>query len=182
MISWHRLVGIVSVFQNLRSTLLLPFHSMSSAYLPPPRGTLIGMFNAWVWSLAKVTAKASCTRSPCVRVNGMFNALVWSLDFDLRDMSNEARVSALLFLLFIEWRFCIDGVDWLFLFVSCFLIGSFSWLLIGKSAGNGDFWLVQFPVIWLVGHVQSVWRTKYPVLTLLISLKIVGQQIYFIVE
>ena len=40
------LVGIVSVFQNLRSTLLLPFHSVSSAYLPPPRGTLTGMFNA----------------------------------------------------------------------------------------------------------------------------------------
>jgi hypothetical protein len=47
------LVGIVSVFQNLRSTLLLSFHSVSSAYLPPPRGTLTGMFNAWVWSLAK---------------------------------------------------------------------------------------------------------------------------------
>jgi hypothetical protein len=47
------------------------------------------MFNAWVWSLANVTAKASCSRSPCVRVNGMFNALVWSFDFDLRDMSNE---------------------------------------------------------------------------------------------
>jgi hypothetical protein len=29
----------------------LPFHSVSSAYLPPPRGTLIGMFNVWVWSL-----------------------------------------------------------------------------------------------------------------------------------
>ena len=38
-------------------------------YLPPPRGTLTGMFNAWVWSLA--TVKASCTRSPWV--NGMFN-------------------------------------------------------------------------------------------------------------
>jgi hypothetical protein len=38
------LVGIVSVFQNLRSTLLLPFHSVSSAYLPPPRGILTGMF------------------------------------------------------------------------------------------------------------------------------------------
>ena len=48
-------------------------------YLPPPRGTLTGMFNARVWSLANVTAKASCSRSPCVRVNGMFNALVWSL-------------------------------------------------------------------------------------------------------
>ena len=36
---------------------------------------LTGMFNAWVWSLANVTAKASCSRSPCVRVNGMFNAL-----------------------------------------------------------------------------------------------------------
>ena len=89
---------------------------MSSAYLPPPRGTLTRMFNAWVWSLANVTAKASCSRSPCVRVNGMFNALVWSFDFDLRDMSNEVRVSA---------------VDWLFLFVSCFLIGSFSGLLNG---------------------------------------------------
>jgi hypothetical protein len=32
----------------------------------------------------------------------------------------------LLFLLLIEWRLCFDGVDWLFLFVSCFLIGSFS--------------------------------------------------------
>ena len=62
---------------------------MSSAYLPPPKGTLTGMFNAWVWSLANVTAKASCSRSPCVRVNGMFNALVWSFDFDLPDMSNE---------------------------------------------------------------------------------------------
>ena len=58
-------------------------------YLPPPRGTLTGMFNARVWSLANVTAKASCSRSPCVRVNGMFSALVWSFDFDLRDMSNE---------------------------------------------------------------------------------------------
>ena len=123
------LVGIVSVFQNLRSTLLLPFLSVS--YLPPPRGTLTGMFNAWVWSLANVTAKASCSRSPCVRVNGIFNALVWSFDFDLRDMSNEVRVFALLSLFFIEWRLCFDGVDWLFLFVSCFLIGSFSWLLIG---------------------------------------------------
>ena len=47
--------------QNLRSTLLLPFHSVSSAYLPPSMGTLTGMFNAWVWSF----------------------------DFDLRDMSNE---------------------------------------------------------------------------------------------
>jgi hypothetical protein len=61
------LVGIVSVFQNRRSTLLLPFHSVSSAYLPPPRGTLTGMFNDWVWSLANVTAKASCSRSSCVR-------------------------------------------------------------------------------------------------------------------
>ena len=71
---------------------------MSSAYLPPPRGTLTGMFNAWVWSLA--TAKASCTRSAWVRVNGMFNALVWSFAFDLRDMSNEVCVSVLLSLLF----------------------------------------------------------------------------------
>jgi hypothetical protein len=39
--------------------------------------------------LANVTAKASCSRSPCVRVSEMFNALVWSFDFDLRDMSNE---------------------------------------------------------------------------------------------
>jgi hypothetical protein len=44
----------------------------------------------------------------------MFNALVWSFDFDLRDMSNEVRVSA---------------IDWLFLFVFYFLIGSFPWLL-----------------------------------------------------
>jgi hypothetical protein len=50
------LVGIVSIFQNFRSTLLLPFHSVSYAYLPPPRGTLTGMFNAWVWSLATVNA------------------------------------------------------------------------------------------------------------------------------
>jgi hypothetical protein len=42
-----------------------------------------------VWSLANVTAKASCTRSSWVRVNGMFNALFWSFAFDLRDMSNE---------------------------------------------------------------------------------------------
>jgi hypothetical protein len=47
-------------------------------------------------------------------------------------------------LLFIEWRLCFDEVDWLFLFVSCFLIGSFSWILIG------DFWLVRFPDCWLV--------------------------------
>jgi hypothetical protein len=31
------LVGIVSVSQNLRSTLFVPFHSVSSAYLPPSR-------------------------------------------------------------------------------------------------------------------------------------------------
>ena len=65
----------------------------------------------------------------------MFNALVWSFDFDLCDMSNEVWVSA---------------VDWLFLFVSCFQIGSCSWVLIGQSAGNGDFWLVRFPGCWLV--------------------------------
>ena len=138
------LVGIVSVSQNLRSTLLLPFHSVSSAYLPPPRGTLIGMFNAWVWSLATAkasctrspwvwslaTAKASCTRSPWViRVNGMFNAWVWS--FALPDISKEVLVSALSSLLFIERRLCIDGVDWLFLF--CILLSD--WFF--------------FPVIWL---------------------------------
>jgi hypothetical protein len=73
------LVGIVSVFQNLRSTLLLPFHSVS--YLPPPRDTLTGMFNAWVWSLANVTVKTFCSRSPCVRVNGMFKDLrFWKTD------------------------------------------------------------------------------------------------------
>ena len=115
------LVGIVSVSQNLRSTLLLPFHSVSSVYLPPPRGTLTGIFNSWIWSLANVTAKASCTRSPWVRLNGMFNALLWSFDFDLRDMSNEVWVSALLSLLFIELRlyqwnlfFCILLSDWFF--------------------------------------------------------------------
>ena len=81
------LVGIVSVSQNLRSTLLLPFHSVS---------TLTGMFNDWVWSLTNVTAKASCSRSSCVRVNGMFNALVWSFDFDLRDMSNIFGINTLL--------------------------------------------------------------------------------------
>jgi hypothetical protein len=64
-------------------------HTSFDMYLPPPMGTLTGMFNAWIWSLAIVTAKASCTRSPLVRVNGMINALVWSFDFDLRDMSNE---------------------------------------------------------------------------------------------
>jgi hypothetical protein len=42
------LVGIVSVFHNLRSTLLLPFQFVSSAYLPPHMGTVIGMFNVWV--------------------------------------------------------------------------------------------------------------------------------------
>jgi hypothetical protein len=45
---------------------------------------------------------------------------------------NEVWVSAFLSLLFIEWRLCIDGVDWLFLFASCFLIGSFS----GKPVWN----------------------------------------------
>jgi hypothetical protein len=33
-------------------------------------------------------------------VNGMFNGLIWSFDFDLRDMSKEVCVSALLSLLF----------------------------------------------------------------------------------
>jgi hypothetical protein len=65
----------------------------------------------------------------------MFNALVWSFDFDLRDMSNEVWVSA---------------IDWLFLFVSCFQIGSCSWVLIYQLVGNGDFWLVRFPGFWLV--------------------------------
>ena len=103
---------------QIHSLHTIPF--VSSAYLPPPRGTLTGMFN--VWSLT--TAKASCTRSPWViRVNGMSNALVWS--FALRDMSNEVWVSALSSLLFIKWCLCIDGVDWLFLFVSSFQIGSF---------------------------------------------------------
>jgi hypothetical protein len=40
------LVGIVSVSQNIRSTLLLPFHPVSYVYIPPPRGTLTGIFNA----------------------------------------------------------------------------------------------------------------------------------------
>ena len=62
-----------------------------------------------LWSLANVAAKVSCTR---IRVNGMFNALVWFFYFDLRAMSNEVWVSALLFLLLIEWRLCIDGVFW----------------------------------------------------------------------
>jgi hypothetical protein len=55
-----------------------------------------GMLNAWVWSFVNVTAKATCSRSPCVRVNGMFNALVWSFDFDLRDMSNIFGINTLL--------------------------------------------------------------------------------------
>ena len=29
-----------------------------------------------------------------------------------------------------------------------------SYNLIGYSAGNSDFWLVQFPVIWLVGAIK----------------------------
>jgi hypothetical protein len=36
-----------------------------------------------------------------------------------------------------------DGCNWLFLFVSCFLIGSFLAI-----------WLVQFPVMWLVGDIK----------------------------
>jgi hypothetical protein len=40
----------------------------------------------------------------------MFNALVCFFYFDLRDMSDEVWVSALLSLLLIEWRLCIDGV------------------------------------------------------------------------
>jgi hypothetical protein len=52
---------------HIKKYFVLPFHSVSSAYLPPPRGTLTGMFNAWVWSLANVTAKASCSRSPVLR-------------------------------------------------------------------------------------------------------------------
>jgi len=154
---------------------------MSSAYLPPPRGTLIGMFNAWVWSLAKVTAKASCTRSPCqgernVQCFGLVFRFwfTWHVEWSVNLCSLVSAFHKMKILY--RWSRLVVS------FVSCFLIGSFSWLLIGKSAGNGDLWLVQFPVIWLDGHVQSVWRTKYPVLTLLISLKIVGQQIYVIVE
>jgi hypothetical protein len=76
------LVGIVSVFQNLRSTLLLPFHSVS--YLPPPRGTLTGIFNAWVWSLANVTVKASCSRSPCVRLTMEHISILLPPDYILK--------------------------------------------------------------------------------------------------
>jgi hypothetical protein len=48
------------------------------------------------------------------------------------DEMQRGLVSALSSLLFfIERRLCIDGVDWLFLFVSWFLIGSFSCNLIG---------------------------------------------------
>jgi hypothetical protein len=36
-----------------------------------------------------------------------------------------------------------DGCNWLFLFVSCFLIGSFLAI-----------WLVKFPVMWLVGDIK----------------------------
>ena len=115
----------------------------------------------WVWTLANVTAKASCTRSPwvCSFVNGMFNAappssLVWSFDFfSLRDMSNEVWVSGLLSQLFIEWRLCIDGVDWLFLFASCFLIGSFSWLLLGWWTLDSANAVVNNPAIGLVGDL-----------------------------
>jgi hypothetical protein len=54
-----------------------------------------------------------------VLVKSVWLRNIWSFAFDLRDMSNEVWVSALLSLLFRERRLCIDGVDWLFLFVSC---------------------------------------------------------------
>jgi hypothetical protein len=62
-------------WKELKKTILLfEDRRVSSAYLPPPRGTLTRkLFNAWIWSLANVTAKAFCSRSPSVRVNGMFN-------------------------------------------------------------------------------------------------------------
>ena len=117
----------------------------------------------WVWSLANVTAKASCTRSPWVRVNGMFNVLVWSFDFDLRDMSNEMWVSALLSLLLIEWRLCIDGVDWLFLFVSCFLIVFFPgfWLANRPEMATSD-WSDFLAVDWLtMEHISILLPPDY---------------------
>ena len=104
---------------------------MSSAYLPPPRGTLTGMFNAWVWSLANVTAKASCSRSPCVRVNGMFNALVWSFDFDVEWSVNLcSRLVVSFCILLSDWFFFRDS-EWLIGRKWRLLIDQISRLLIG---------------------------------------------------
>ena len=47
----------------------------------------------------------------------------------------------------------MDGVDWSFLFVSCFLIGSFSWFLIGWWTLDSAISLVKIPAIWLVGDL-----------------------------
>ena len=117
------LVGIVSVFQNLRSTLLLPFHSVSSAYLLPHRGTLTGMFNAWVWYLANVTAKASYSRSPCV----FWFWFTWHVEWSV---SLCSRLVVSFCILLSDWFFFL-GSDWLIGRKWRLLIGQISWLLIG---------------------------------------------------
>jgi hypothetical protein len=48
----------------------------------------------------------------------------------------------------------------LFLFVSCFLIGPFCWFLIGSWTLDSVISFVKNPVIWLVGHIQSVFVNK----------------------
>ena len=135
MISWHR-QGIVSVFQNLRSTLLLPFHSVSSVYLPPPRGTLIVMFNAWVWSY----------------------------DFDLRDMSNEVWVSALLSLLFIELRLYQWILFFCILLSDCFFFHGL-WLANGPEMVTSD-WSDFLAVDWLtMEHISFLLSPDYRLCT-----------------
>ena len=49
MISWHRFWRNFVVFPNLRSTLFVPFHSVSSAYLPPPSDNFNGVFSWGDW-------------------------------------------------------------------------------------------------------------------------------------
>jgi hypothetical protein len=52
----------------------------------------VNSWASWVWSLANVTAKASCIRSPYVRVNGMFNAFIPLFEDrgpELRTMDNK---------------------------------------------------------------------------------------------
>jgi hypothetical protein len=48
------------------------------------------MFNAWVWSLANVTAKASCTRSPCVKSKDHTKALNIPFTLTQGDLLQEA--------------------------------------------------------------------------------------------
>jgi hypothetical protein len=54
-------VGTVSSFQNRKSTLLDPFHSLSSKYRFPPRARLSG----WMSTIWAVICKMSCVGGIC---------------------------------------------------------------------------------------------------------------------